>query len=360
MQEEKVSPAFRKLISRIPGDTLEKTRALCLRHARENLPHSSRSILDPALLTAVDDPERAVVIGAGPSLHRQSTLKTLAESRFDGYIVACDSALFHCLSSGVVPHYVLTVDPAEVRIIRWFGDPEIESTLESDDYFERQDYDLSFRQNTLEHNQKVTEAIDEFGPRLKIAISACSAPNVVSRCLQARMSVFWWNPILDDFDEPGSLTREIHRLNGLPCMGTGGNVGAACWVFSHSVLGAKEVALTGMDFSYYDDTPKLNTQYFRNLKNVVGEHGALESDGYAEIFNPDNGRGWYTDPVYYWYRDAFREMVLDAPCKTYNCTGGGILYGERITTMPLAEFARPRSPGRRHAAHQGAGRTGDA
>ena len=33
--------------------------------------------------------------------------------------------------------------------------------------------------------------------------------------------------MFDDYDQPDSVSRRIHRANGLPCLNGGGNVGTA-------------------------------------------------------------------------------------------------------------------------------------
>ena len=56
------------------------------------------------------------------------------------------------------------------------------------------------------------------------------------------MGLYWWNPMYDDYEAAESLSRRLHRMNGLPCINGGGNVGTAAWVLAHAVLGR----------SYYD------------------------------------------------------------------------------------------------------------
>ena len=50
------------------------------------------------------------------------------------------------------------------------------------------------------------------------------------------------------------------------------------------------------------------------------------------------GAPFYTDPAYLWYCQSFLELAKDADCETYNCTEGGILFGDNIKFVPLAEF----------------------
>jgi hypothetical protein len=59
---------------------------------------------------------------------------------------------------------------------------------------------------------------------------------------------------------------------------------------------------------------------------------------FVRILNPHVGLEFYTDPAYLWYRDAFLEMAQRVTCETYNCTGGGVLFGPGVHWMALPEF----------------------
>jgi hypothetical protein len=107
-------------------------------------------------------------------------------------------------------------------------------------------------------------------------------------------------------------------------------------MMAHAVLGKKHVALTGVDFSYYEGTPYRNTQYYREAVALVGESD-LDSV-YIRVFNPHLAAWFYTDPAYMWYRECFLEMAEEAECVTYNCTEGGILFGDAIRFVPLRDF----------------------
>jgi len=279
----------------------------------------------------------ALVIAAGPSVHRHDTAKLIKESGFKGVIVATESAMAWCLRHDIVPHLVVTLDPHPERIVRWFGDPNLtDDMLTKDDYFAQQDMDPKFREDQLRFNQELISLVNANGPRIRIAVSSSASEAVVRRVVESGMDAYWWNPMYDDYDVEDSLTRKIHALNGLPCVNAGGNVGSACWVFAHAVLKKKRVGLVGMDFSYYSDTPYTQTQYYKEILSLVGPDRLDEV--FVRMLNPDLGREFYTDPAYLWYRDAFLEMAQQAECETYNCTGGGILFGPRIHWMTLSEF----------------------
>lgn len=153
------------------------------------------------------------------------------------------------------------------------------------------------------------------------------------------MAGYWWNPLLDDYDLPESLSRQLYQLNGKPCLNAGGNVGTACWVIAHAVLGKTKIGILGMDFGYYGETSYRETQYYNELVEILGKDRIAEA--FLHIHNPHLGRDFFTDPAYYWYRMAFLEMAEQAMTdgiRTFNCTGGGILFGPGIEFVPFADF----------------------
>jgi len=278
----------------------------------------------------------AVIVAAGPSLHRTESLQRLVDAKFDGMVIATDSAMLRCLRHGIVPDLVVTVDPHDPSIVRWFGDPELNAAaLGEDDYFRRQDMDDLFH-DEVRTNRELLELMARYGPRLNIALSTSAGPRVVRRAIECGMHIYWFNPMLDEPNSPASRSRELLRLNKLPLVNCGGNVGSACWMIADAVLDVRRVALLGIDFSYYDGTPYYNTQYYREALDLVGEEriDAL----FVRIFNPHVGSWFYTDPAYLWFREIFLQMVEDASCETWNCTGGGILFGERIRCASIEAF----------------------
>jgi hypothetical protein len=251
-------------------------------------------------------------------------------------LVVTESAIAYCLRNDVVPDLVVTLDPHATRIVRWFGDPSLDpERIGHDDYYRRQDMDPAFA-DELRFNRELVALIDRHGPHMRIALATSASEAVVRRVLDTGMRIYWWNPMLDDPAAPDSRTRALRALNRFPSVNAGGNVGSACWMMAHAVLGKRRVALTGMDFSYYDGTPYRNTQYYHEAVALVGEEH-LDAVFMRE-FNPHLREWFFTDPAYMWYRDCFLEMVQDADCVTYNCTEGGILFGDGIVFAPLADF----------------------
>jgi hypothetical protein len=135
---------FAKLVAEVGDISRDRHAQALLTHAVQNLPHSTRSLRDlPAL--RVEKAQSAVIVSAGPSVHKQKSIFKILESNYRGTIIAVDGSMISCLKAGLVPDYVLTLDPHETRIVRWYGDPDFEEHTRNDDYFQRQDLDEEFR-----------------------------------------------------------------------------------------------------------------------------------------------------------------------------------------------------------------------
>lgn len=312
--------------------TFRKCADIGLKHARENMPYIKKTILELRRETFGLKP--AVVVSAGPSLHIQNPAETLIKRGYDGDIVCADGALYYCLRKGLIPDCVLSVDPHPVRMIRLFGDPNLQEA-QADDYFRRQDLDPALNKDELARNQEIIALVNKYAKKIKLIISTSVSPAITHRCIEAGMELYWWTPIYDDYNKEGSLTKKIFDMTGVACMATGGNVGTSCWVFANTILRAKDIALVGMDLSYAPGTPLYRTQYYHELKEDFKENF---SDAFIEIYNPYLQQTWFSDPPYYWYRESFLELAENTPAKTYNCTEGGVLFGKGIEFIKLDDF----------------------
>ncbi len=317
--------------------TWERHGSLALENAKINSAFFGRGQSLSALRgVQIGEGNSCVVVAAGPSLKRKDPARVIQEAGYKGAIIAAESALSYCLRSGVVPDLAVTIDPHATRVVRWLGDPHLtEEKLKEDDYFSRQDQDDIFAQE-MRANDEILEMLNKRGKDIRIALSTMASNAVVSRVLETGMQIYWWNPMLDDPDQEGSITARLIDENGFPSINAGGNVGTASWMMGDVLLEKEYVALTGVDFSYYDGTPYFNTQYYHEAVDLVGEEN-LDSL-FVRIFNEHENAWFYTDPAYLWYRECFLEMVPDAECRTYNCTQGGILFGDGITVQPFREF----------------------
>ena len=334
-----MTPLADRLVSRMGALTVKRSAVHALANAERNAAEIRLTIAELAADPATRRTTSAIVIAAGPSLHRQDPVADIVESGYAGDIIAADGALGYCLRNGLVPDYLVTLDPHATRVSRWFGDPDLESRVEEDDYFRRQDLDPHLGTDELRRNRELIELVNRHGTGIRVAICTSVSPSVTRRCREAGMELYWWNPLMDDVEQPDSLTRRLHRMNRAPCMVSGGNVGAAAWVLASQVLGKTEVALVGMDFSYAPGTPIERTQYYRELIELFGERA---QEALIPVENPYLQQTWITDPAYYWYRETFLEMAARSECVTFNCTEGGILFGDAVRWMPLKEFLTAR------------------
>lgn len=330
-----LKPLAKQILDLVPQLTKYKTADLGLENAAENAPLVTLTIagLRPE---GPHKPGSGIVLAAGPSLHRQHPVDAILETGYEGAIIATDASLGYCLRNGLVPDYVLTADPHRTRIVRWFGDTHL-AEREDDGYFARQDLDPALRENEIRYNEELIHLVNTHGPKIKAVVGSSAPPNVVQRCVESGMDLYWWNPMYDDYQDEEGYTRHLYRLNHAPCMVGGGNVGTAAWVFAHSVLDIRHVAVVGMDLGYAPGTSIVNTQYYEELVEMFGERA---EEAFIHVHNPHLNETWYTDPTYYWYREVFLDLARDADCVTYNCTEGGILFGEGVEFLPLRQFLR--------------------
>ena len=280
----------------------------------------------------------AVVVGAGPSLRRCNQIETLKEYKDRLIIISADGALYYLLDNGIIPDLVITLDPHPTRIIRWFGDIALtKSKIKKDDYFLRQDLETDFRKE-VRSNKKIIKLFNKFSKKINIAVCTSSSLAVVKRLVNSKSKIYWWNPFLDDPKKKNSVTKKIYKVNKMPIVNSGGNVGAAAWMIADSVLEVNKIALLGMDFSYYMDTPIKNTQYYDRILKLTKKKN-LEFF-FKKIYNPMEKLFFYSDYVYLWYRKILIEMINHAQSKTFNCSKAGIIFGHKIEWISLHKFCK--------------------
>jgi hypothetical protein len=330
------SESFIELVNSLSDIGKKRHTEKIILHATENRSFIERSTREIPIPEG-DKKKSALIISAGPSLHRREHLESLKRANYSGSIVAVDAAYIALIRRGIIPDYVLTLDPHPTRMVRWFGDHEWEKHSAADDYFQRQDLNIEFRKNSIIQNSENIELVNTYGHKTKAIVASSIPKNVRERLREANFQLYWWNPLVDDPASSDSLTRQLYSINKLPCMNTGGNVGTASWVFASSILGISQIGAVGMDLGYYLDTPLELTQTYYELANKLGTDQGIEQ--YFSYFTfPLNGEEFYTDPTYFWYRRNFLNLVSLSKNKTYNCTEGGTLFGENITCMNLNDF----------------------
>ncbi|MBP98392.1 hypothetical protein CMK18_20785 [Candidatus Poribacteria bacterium] len=311
-------------------------------HSEEIISNSikNRSSVEKSIADIKEDrkSEQGIVISAGPSLHYSDTLDVLAQSDFCGIKIAVDGSYLKCLKVGIIPDFILTLDPHPTRPLRWFGDPGLkEKDLLTDDYYRRQDLDIDFRQNSLEQNYEHISLVNEYARQSKMIISATVCNVLTKRLENAGFDLYWWIPLVDNPDEYNSLTRRMFDITGVQAFNTGGNVGTAAWVFAKFWLGIQDVAVIGMDLGYKAEMPYEMTQTYPELQELLGQK-RLSSELFPEMKNPLTSEVFYTDPTYYWYRENLLELIKNSSTTLYNCTQGGVLFGEGIKNIYLKDF----------------------
>lgn len=345
------SKRFLSLTQKIPLIGYKQHHDIILSQAKRNRANIKKSI------KALSPPEgvkaaSGIVISAGPSLHRKNSLKKIRNSNYQGTLIATDGAYLFCLREGLIPDYVITIDPHPTRIVRWFGDPDFERHIKNDDYYLRQGADLELRKNAINRNEENIRLVNEKGGLTKAIVASPAPENVVKRIKEAKFDAYGFNPLVDDPVKKRGLTRRLYGINPLPCMNTGGTVGVAAWVFASAILKLPQIALVGMDYSYYDDMPIEETQTYYELIHYVGSKDLLD-DFFVEFSSfschPESkARGissqkFYTDPLLFWYRQNFLALLPRSFSKTVNCTEGGILFDENMECIALSDFLRRSS-----------------
>lgn len=319
---------FDAISASLAENTLRNSIELGFANAEANRPHIGDTIRS---LLAKADGRPCLVISAGPSLRRRQSLERLKDALSRFVVVAVDGALGHCLRTGVVPNYVVSVDPHRERIVRWFGDDQLSAEkLAADDYFRRQDLDTYLNDAEIAKNQELLDLVNRHGAAMAAVLATSASDAVRRRCQDAGMKIYWWNPIYDDVSDPASFTRKLYASNRVACMNAGGNCGTAATIFAARILKAPQVVMVGMDFAYYADTPIQITQYYDHMRHFIRD-SELQA-AHRTIRNPHTGTDFYTDPAYHWYAEGFRELIrnLDG-CEIVNATEGGILFGPGIT-----------------------------
>lgn len=304
--------------------------------ARANLPAITKSINDLPALTG-EKAHSGIIISAGPSLHKQNSIQSIVESGYQGTIITVDGSYISCLKAGLIPDFVLTLDPHPTRVVRWFGDNDFEKNVGNDDYFKRQDLDVQFRNNTKKQNSDNIKLVNAMGHFSKGIVASTVAQNVVKRIKEAKLDDYWWNPLMDDPQKPDSLTRTIYDMNKKPCLNTGGTVGTAAWVFAHSILKLPNIAVVGMDYGYYRETTYQQTQTYYELLLHLDDPKDIDQC-FVDMEFPLTGETFFTDPTYFWYRRNFLDLLKNSQAKTFNCTEAGTLFGDNIECIRLGDF----------------------
>ncbi len=292
---------------------------LWMQNFAENLPHIRNGETVEKLVPAEPDKPQgpAIVVGAGPTVREFNQLEMLAQSGFEGVVIATDSMLIPCLEKGVIPDYVISVDGAEV--IAKFYDSEL---------------------------------VRKHGAKLKTLLISTVHPKVRELLTEASAKIYWYHGLFDDWRSPESFTKLISVITksnknpkGLPAISCLGNCGAAAWVCAHSLLRRDRIALLGIDMGYPEGYPLEKTYYFSTyLKAAGGDVSKALAFGYTRVYNPFTRAVVIQDPVFRHYTEGWVEAAKHTPrwVITVNCSPKSALYSYdgTINTMSFEDFLK--------------------
>jgi len=246
--------------------------------------------------------ETAIIVGAGPSFKQRGHMKVLAEAK-NHTIITTDRMLVPMLEANITPDFVVSVDGHREAIVRFY-----ESEL-------------------------VSEKLTTIG-----VMGVTVAPNVVQRFSDKR---FFFTPMLDDIDQPVSLTSAMSLMTGTSILATGGNVGITSTYFAF-YLGFRNIILTGLDLGYTADTPIENSAYYPIVKEA---DPTITPERYKKLYviegyNPDFQVKYYTDVAWKSHIDDLvrqSKYMHEKGVNLINATEGGSVHGGAIISLPLKE-----------------------
>lgn len=297
-----------------------------------NLPRSKIKVPNIEALKARAWARDWVVLARGPSFFKHDYVEKLKQAREMGHqfeIVSADGAAAHCLEKDLLPSVVCTCDPS-VRILRWFGD--VRGANDEDEYFVK-DRDAPKNGKALLSKEKTISLFDRYGEDLTVILNPLTHEYVVDRLMSIRADLYQYVPLSDDTNFMDTLWSEYPNLTALS---TGGNVGTLSFNLAR-YLGAKRIALCGMDFSYPPGTELSQTQYF----DLIQKNPRLAEEMFFKVSNPNLPEAWFTDIIYLLYAHVFVQMAQDAKkngVHVVNATEGGILSDESIEWGTLTQF----------------------
>jgi len=268
------------------------------RNIRENMPYI---VENPDIKEVFGKHENtpAIVIGAGPSLFDNASnanhLNMIAESDFDGVIIATDRILKDCYGYGIHPDYVIVVDGSE-RIYDRFFDCDIV----------RDHLHHTTAMLTNHTHPSVVKEWDEHGSDIIFYTSGIS------------------NEILPNASSIIGLITDNTELN------TGGNCGSFAVNAAH-IMRCSPVALIGMDLSYKIGTPLSET-----------DSELWENEIFKTVHHPFFDTDCIVDTMFLTYAEPLVDHAIPAyvnnGIRIINCTEGGVLYGDGIECGWFKDF----------------------
>lgn len=252
----------------------------------------------------------AVVIGAGPSLQEYHHLELLAESKLYtnkiGTIITTSHGLKDCLEAGIVPDYMILIDPEPVMI----------------DHFNHSIVEKHMKEVTaiftISINHEVFEAWKGNKIFFQSIIPESTIPNV--------------HAVLS------GLFRNITEMDA------GANAGTTSFSVA-TLMGCNPIALIGMDLSFLPDTPVEETPYYNTFRPAFETKEEMMKECYHFHTHSFFGNKCYTDKIYYNFVRGFisgAKLAKDKKgVRTINCSGRGVIdQQDIIENMHFTDFLK--------------------
>ena len=254
------------------------------------------------------DTRPCVLVGRGPSLLINHHPELLAKHQGKVCIVSTDGALPQLIKAGVNPNYSVSID----------GHPSLVAKFYS-----------------------AAPANEE----MKIIVGASVAKATVDAA-RSLGELYWFLPLWDDYRLPESIVRVLTFMssssknpNGCPALRAGAQAGVCALTVAFHLLGAKPIALIGMDQGYPEGFPYEETAYYKSAKEA-----GVNMETFQQIMtrytHPVLGRS-YADPVFRQYRKGMIDCISELPKEFLpisNCTEGGTLFGPNIECVRFEDW----------------------
>ena len=122
----------------------------------------------------------------------------------------------------------------------------------------------------------------------------------------------------------------------------GGNVGTSCYLLSCFALKSKPIGLLGIEFSWSDDTPYSDTEFYEELSDALDNDSNKVEKQFLHQVNPRDGKTYIADPVYYAYflmlKEIWEQLPLEIKKNSFNLTSQGILTLDGLNNITPKQF----------------------
>jgi hypothetical protein len=281
------------------------------KNIRKNMPYIVKTPDVKEVVGKYEGTTPAIVIGAGPSIYDNASgtdhLEMIADSNFEGVIIATDRILPDCYEHGVFPDYVVVVDGSE-RVHKFFDHDIVRENIH--------------RTTAILANHTHSSIVKEWDEQVgDILFYTASIPN----------------EMLPNASSIIGLIADNTELN------SGGNCGSFAVNIAH-YMKCNPVAIIGLDLSYKTGTPISETQYYQSYKEQtqLTDEEMWENELFQMFHHPFFNTDCFTDTMFKTYSDPLQDVWIPAFGETgtriINCTEGGMIYGDGVECGWFKDF----------------------